>query len=140
MATSDNKFIINTIIVIAIVVVGASLLVWRFNGSSQPADTAGPTASQGAAAVAGVQEVTVNVESTQYVPSNVTVKQGQKVKMNLVTNNTSGCIRSFTIPSLGINKTLPASGTTSVEFVAMQKGTIPFSCSMGMYHGSIDVI
>lgn len=139
MATSDNKFIINTIIVVAIVVAAGSLFVWRMNGSAKQADTVDTSATQGVATVEGVQEVTINVESSRYVPSHVTVKQGQKVKMNLVTKNTGGCIRSFTIPSLGVNRTLPASGTTIVEFVPAKKGTIPFSCSMGMYRGTITV-
>jgi plastocyanin domain-containing protein len=140
MATSDNKFIINTIIIIVIVVAGGSLLVWRMNGSARKTDTSRTATSLGAATVEGVQEVTINVESTRYTPSTVSVKLGQKVKLNLVTKNTGGCIRSFTIPSLGINKSLPTTGTTSVEFVPTKKGAIPFACSMGMYTGTINVI
>ncbi len=88
----------------------------------------------------GKQEVTVTVTTSGYSADVKTLKAGVPVKLNLVANNVQGCARSFTIPSLKIQKILTADGNETVEFTPTKKGKLVFSCSMGMYSDSFDVI
>lgn len=87
-----------------------------------------------------VQEVNIDVKSGGYSPQNITLKSGIKTRVILSTNNTGGCARSFTIPSLGLQKILPVTGTETLEFTPTKKGPLVFSCSMGMYTGVFNVI
>lgn len=88
----------------------------------------------------GAQEITVNVTSSGYRSSVDTIKAGVPVRMTLVTNNTQGCARAFNIPSLGISKVLPQTGTETVEFTPTKTGQLTMTCSMGMYTKTLNVI
>jgi uncharacterized protein len=73
-----------------------------------------------------------------YSPRVVHAQAGSQITLNLVTNQTYSCSRSFVIPSLGVEKLLPSSGTESISIPAQIAGTVMrFSCSMGMYTGEI---
>lgn len=136
--SSDSVFFRNTLIVIGLIVVLAGVAAWRIGARGKSSDTTAETEAQAATNVSNEQ--TIQVASLGYRPQQITVQQGKPVKLNLVTNNTSGCIRSFIIPTLGISKTLPATGSTTIEFTPTQKGQVGFSCSMGMFTGTINVI
>jgi sulfite exporter TauE/SafE len=56
------------------------------------------------------------------------------------TKNVQSCARNFIIPSLNINKMLPSSGTEIIEFTPSKEGLLNFSCGMGMYTGSFEII
>lgn len=88
----------------------------------------------------GVQEATIYVQNGGYSPQEITLKQGVPVKLTLITSNTQSCSRSFTIPKLGIQKVLPATGQDVVEFTPTQAGNLVYSCSMGMYTGVFKII
>jgi len=88
----------------------------------------------------GIQEVAITVRSNGYSASASILKAGVPVRLELVTNNTNGCSRAFTIPSLKISKILPQTGTETVEFTPTQKGTLVYTCSMGMYSGYFEII
>ena len=99
----------------------------------------GPTSAQ-AKIIAGIQEIDVVVNPASYSPNLIQVKAGMPVKLNLKTSGNYACTSIFKIPQLGITKTLPATGTESVEFIAQNPGKITWTCSMGMYRGVIEVI
>jgi hypothetical protein len=86
------------------------------------------------------QEVTITVQSYGYSPSNITLKKGIPTKLILNSLNVQGCARAFTIPKMGISKILPVNGTETISFVPLQAGPLVFSCSMGMYTGTFNVI
>lgn len=86
------------------------------------------------------QSATITVYATGYEPQRLNLKSGIPTTLNLVTNRTQGCSRAITFPTLGIQKVLPQTGTTVIEIPALAKGTIPYSCSMGMFSGMIEVI
>ncbi|MDP3994508.1 MAG: sulfite exporter TauE/SafE family protein [bacterium] len=88
----------------------------------------------------GVQEVTINVVSRGYQASVDVLKVGVPVKLTLITNGAGGCARAFTIPYLNYFKVLPATGTQVVEFTPQRTGLLTYTCSMGMYSGSFNVI
>ncbi|MCL4366492.1 sulfite exporter TauE/SafE family protein [Patescibacteria group bacterium] len=86
------------------------------------------------------QEYQVQISGSGYSPNYLKVKKGLPVKINLVSNNSYGCALAFRIPSLGITKNLKPTDSQTIEFTPKEVGQIPFSCSMGMFRGVIDVV
>ncbi len=73
-----------------------------------------------------------------YAPRVLHARADTAITLNLVTNQTYSCSRSFVIPALGVEKLLPSSGTETVSIPAQPSGTVMrFTCSMGMYTGEI---
>lgn len=93
-----------------------------------------------ASAKNGVQEVTINVSNSGYKADVNTLKVGVPVKLKLITNNVKSCSRAFTIPDFDYFKILPENGTEMVEFTPEKTGKLAYTCSMGMYGGSFNVI
>jgi hypothetical protein len=85
----------------------------------------------------GRQTLSMTVYATGYEPRIITAKAGLPLSLNLITNRTQGCTRGITFPTLGIQKLLPETGTTTIELPALSQGETPFSCSMGMFTGKI---
>ncbi|RJO61865.1 sulfite exporter TauE/SafE family protein [candidate division WS5 bacterium] len=107
-------------------------------GSACPVDSKGSASEP--EIVNGVQAVTINItDDDGYVPNKIRVKKNVPVKVTLKTQKTFGCARAFVIPSLNIQKILPQTGEETFEFTPDKKGTVDFSCSMGMYTGSFEV-
>ncbi|KXK09215.1 MAG: hypothetical protein UZ21_OP11001000273 [Microgenomates bacterium OLB22] len=88
-----------------------------------------------------VSEATIEFTQTAYSPQSITVKAGSQVTLNLSNVSGSGCIQAFTIPKLGIQRTVAVGTKDQVQFTApTQPQQIEFMCSMGMYRGVINVI
>ena len=113
---------------------------------SQYAATAGnqlaaqPAAQGGTLAPAnnGVQEVTLSVQGSSYLPNPIRVKKGIPVRITADIANMPGCSKSMVMPDFGIRKVVSASDNV-IEFTPTQSGTFSFSCSMNMYRGTIVV-
>jgi sulfite exporter TauE/SafE len=105
-----------------------------------PAERGGYAPSTLAAEDLPTQNVDLNITSQGYSPSKITVKQGEPVKLNLISKDAYSCASAFRIPSLGIVKNLQPNENALIEFTPQNKGKIAFTCSMGMYTGSIEVI
>lgn len=88
----------------------------------------------------GVQEVTINVTSRGYNSSVDSIKTGVPTRLKLVTNDTLGCSRAFTIPKLNYQVMLPLTGEEIVEFTPEKAGVLSYTCSMGMYSGRLQII
>ncbi len=137
---------------------GARLLGWRMGtlgpaGANVAAPAAAPPLPDAIAtspasiglspsaanpATAGHQEARIDV-TTSYQPQRLQVRAGIPTSLKLVSNGAKGCIRAFTVPAYNILAMLPETGETVVELPAAEPGEIAFSCSMGMYYGSIEV-
>jgi uncharacterized protein len=89
---------------------------------------------------AASQHHTIAVNGRGYEPDSVTVESGKPVKLTFVTNNNYSCSSSFVFPKFGISKQFPATGNTDVEFTPTEKGTFTWTCGMGMYRGTLNVI
>ncbi len=87
-----------------------------------------------------VQEITIDISSQGYRPSNLTVKQGVPIRLNLRSENAFSCASAFRIPSLGVVANLQPNETKTIEIPAQATGQLAFTCSMGMYNGVIKVI
>ncbi len=89
--------------------------------------------------VDGVQIVRMTQKSAGYYPNSFTVKKGVPVKWVVTSEAPYSCAASINMPSMNINQALQA-GENVIEFTPTQSGRLPFSCSMGMYRGSFNVI
>ena len=105
-------------------------------GTGEPSSAASaiPTAANGAA----VQKLTINAKNAGYDPKITHAAADTPIQLSLVTQNTQSCARSIVFPTLGVEKVLPVSGTTTIQVPPQAKGTvIRYTCSMGMYTGQI---
>ena len=84
-----------------------------------------------------VQNVLLGVKNYNYYPQTITVKSGEPVSLTL-DKSVTGCLRSFTIKDLGVNK-YSRTPEEVIEFTPNKKGTFRFACSMGMGTGTIIV-
>lgn len=118
---------------VAIALGGLSLIgaqLWWFLGSKPK--------SQKAEMSDGVQEVTITVDGG-YVPSLVTVKRGQPVRLQFNRLDPSSCLEKVLFPDFHVAQDLVLNQTTPVEFTPDSLGVFQFSCGMGMFHGAISV-
>ena len=90
--------------------------------------------------VAITQNPEIDIQSNGYSPNYIKVRKGETVNLTLKSTNAFSCAASFRIPSLNIVKNLQPNDTQLISFVPTQVGQIPFTCSMGMYRGVIEVI
>lgn len=87
------------------------------------------------------QNPTIEFTSSGYSPRLITVKAGSVVNLTLSNTSGAGCIQSFVIPKLKIQKIVTVGSKETVQFTApADKGEIPFMCGMGMYTGKIKII
>lgn len=88
----------------------------------------------------GTQQVTINVLNNGYQPNKVRVKQGQPVRLTIQSKDAYSCAVAFVFKEFGINTFLGPNDTESFAFTPTKKGVYTFSCSMGMYTGTMEVI
>ncbi len=88
----------------------------------------------------GVQKVTIMVTNRGYSPRKLQVKQGVPVELTIKTNGVYSCAASFTFKKFDIYAELGPTDLKTFKFTPTQKGRFTFSCSMGMYTGTLEVI
>lgn len=98
------------------------------------------TANDSNVIVNGVQEVEIIATNSGYKTATKSIKMGIPVRLKITSKNVQSCARSFIIPSLKINKLLDPNGTEIIEFTPTNEGPLTFSCGMGMYTGSFEII
>lgn len=112
----------------------------EINLSGNAGEAQAAASDTGVRTVGGVQTADIQVGGYGYTPNYIQVKAGSPVKLNLTTSGPLGCTSVFRLPQLGITKSL-SEGPISVEFTAPSNPTkLTYTCSMGMYRGTIDVI
>lgn len=122
---------------------GLALMGWR-SASLLPSEKESPKSDASNMSVAppasrsGVQVVRLTQDGYGYHPQTITVERGRPVKMIITSTNPYSCASSFVIPRMKVQKNLQ-SGDNVIEFTPTEAGTIPFSCSMGMYRGALIV-
>lgn len=115
----------------------SGMLATLAGGSS--ADASGP-AAQAVIRADGVQEIMIEARSGAYVPSRIQATAGIASTLILRTNGTRGCTRAFVIPSVNYQTVLPETGDTEIDLGVLSAGRIDYTCSMGMYRGSIEIV
>ena len=97
-----------------------------------------PASSPAASASSPQTDLTLMVKNQGYFPQTLKATANENVSLSLVTNKTYSCSRDFVIPSLNFYQLLPDTGTVQVDIPAQPAGTrMFFTCSMGMYTGTI---
>jgi sulfite exporter TauE/SafE/copper chaperone CopZ len=105
-----------------------------------PASSAGSEAN--AAPIEGgidrqnAQVIRMTQSAGGYSPPTLRVKAGIPVRWIITSESSFTCASSIIVPSLGVHANLQK-GENIIEFMPAKKGTIPYSCSMGMYRGTI---
>lgn len=123
-----NKGIL--IIVIVLLLLGGGYWLMTQNKSvNTPSDVATPlSVPQEETANGEIVELTVEGSPFKFEPSTLTVNEGQTVRVNFV--NLSG-MHDFVIDELGVSTQVLGQGENETfEFVASQKGSFTFYCSV----------
>ena len=85
-----------------------------------------------------VQVINLGFRNYNYYPNNIEVESGRPVKLIANMKEITGCYRALVMPQLNIRKYFKENDNI-LEFIPTQKGTIPFSCIMGMGTGNLIV-
>ncbi len=85
------------------------------------------------------QVVRMTQTARGYSPNAFTIKKGVKVKWIVTSTDQYTCASSLVSKKLNIRQALQE-GENIVEFTPTETGKIAFSCSMGMYSGSFNVV
>lgn len=88
----------------------------------------------------GVQVLRLSLTNTApfYAPAKPAVVAGKPVRLEIAGPG-GGCRSVFQIPGLGVQLSLNKTNNVA-EFTPKKPGTYTFSCSMGMYRGTLTVI
>lgn len=81
--------------------------------------------------------VTITFQSHGYSVDNPVIQAGERITLHLVNAGGQGCIQSFTVPKYGIQTVVPVGSSQRVQFTAPESGEVAFTCSMGMYSGTL---
>jgi uncharacterized protein len=85
-------------------------------------------------------EVSLQIVDSGYKPKVLKVPAGKPIRLTISSDGVYSCALSLVIPSQNIEVMMQPTDTQVVEFPAFSAGEkIPFSCSMGMYTGMIEV-
>ncbi|MBI2374841.1 MAG: cupredoxin domain-containing protein [Deltaproteobacteria bacterium] len=83
------------------------------------------------------QIVDLTVTQEGFVPAEVKVKTGRKVKLRVTRNVEATCATEIVFKDLGINQTLPLNQTVEVELTPSKPGKIRYACAMDMIAGEL---
>jgi Cu+-exporting ATPase len=120
-----------TDVVVIVIAAGLTAVLWRF--------FFGARRSSRAELRGGVQEVRVTVKGG-YAPDRIEVEAGTPVRLLFDRQETGDCTSRVVFSAFGINRSLPAFATTTVELTPDEPGEFRFTCGMNMVHGTLVVM
>ncbi len=106
--------------------------------AAQPGDTI-ETVGVAKAVVGGVQEIAMTQGPGGYSPNKFTIQAGVPVRWTITSTDVNTCAASLVSQQIGVRTNLKL-GKNVIEFTPKSAGTIRFSCSMGMFIGSFNVV
>ena len=95
--------------------------------------------SPGGTAVVSNQ-VTININNSGYSPKYFKVKVNQPVELTLISRNVRSCALSFVFKAFNIRAILQPTDKQVFAFTPTKPGRYIYSCSMGMYSGTMEVV
>lgn len=93
---------------------------------------------QAALTSSGYQEATVLVKGG-YTPATIRVERGKPVRLTFRREESAACSEQVLLDAFGKHASLPQGELVPVEFVPTETGRFPFTCSMGMFRGTVVV-
>lgn len=115
-----------SIIVTALLIGGAFLL------TQNSPSTENTIPGNNVSIIDGQQIIDIQVKGG-YTPRTSNAKAGIPTIIRFHTNGTFDCSSSMRIPSMGISKNLPPTGTVDVAVTDPKSGPLQGICGMGMY-------
>lgn len=109
---------------------------WQF---ALPASNAGAPASAVAELQNGEQIARMDQLAGGYQPNAFTVRKGVPVKWIITSKSAYTCAASIRMPAYGIGTFLNA-GENIIRFTPTETGAVRFTCGMGMYSGTFNVV
>jgi len=106
------------------------------NGPATVAAAAAPAAAVGPD---GTQALYTFQDAKGYRPGNVSIYAGTPTRWTIESLNAQSCATFLRIPELDFAVTLHK-GLNQINLPAMRSGTLAYTCSMGMYGGSITIV
>ncbi|MDO8516112.1 MAG: sulfite exporter TauE/SafE family protein [bacterium] len=130
------RFVGVVVVVLGIVNISNGYTLSGLNISLLPS---GAPSGQIATIENGEQIVNMNQLVDGYDPNKFTIKKGVPVRWVIDSKNSYTCASNIRIPALGIVQQLQ-SGINIIRFTPKTSGTLRFTCSMGMYSGTFNVV
>lgn len=130
------------ILLVAVFLVGAGYLLMNKKPASVPkaaVDSTAPTVAgiSSESSSGAVKEFTMTAKQFAFDPAEITVKQGDKVRINIKSIDVE---HGFSLPDFNINVNLTPGINRLVEFTADKKGKFIFSCSVMCGQGHKDMV
>lgn len=88
----------------------------------------------------GKQQLYIQITSNGYTPAFMRVKKGIPVELILESKEAYSCAVAFVFKEFDINTFLKPTDLQTFTFTPQETGQFPFSCSMGMYTGVVEVV
>lgn len=114
------------IIIAAVFIGGAIMLV-----ANKPSVQSAPTENN-VSVVDGQQIINIQAKGG-YTPRISIAKAGIPTILRFQTSGTFDCSSLVRIPSMGVSKNLPSTGTTDIAITDPKAGLLQGMCGMGMY-------
>lgn len=117
---------------------------YRLTGWAAPWEGNGTTAGQlpdvaTAPVENGVQLIRMTQDWSGYKPNQFTVKRGVPVRWIIDAKSPNACSGGISAPAINVTRYFEQ-GENVIEFTPQKAGTIRFTCTMGMYPGTITVV
>ena len=116
---------------------GTGAIAATTTGAEAPATGSG--SGTGTAPAVGYQDLRTYQEVDGYLPANAVIAAGIPTRWTIESASSRSCAAFLVVPDLGIEVTLQK-GDNVIELPAMNPGTLAYTCSMGMYGGTITVV
>lgn len=114
-------------IIAAVVLIGGAFMLTRGGGAPQQVANA-----NNVSIVDGKQIIEISAKGG-YLPRKSIAKAGIPTIIRFDTKGTFDCSSSVRIPSMGISKLLPQTGSTDIDIGTQKVATLQGTCGMGMY-------
>lgn len=120
------KTFIISVSIVSFLILGAFVLIGNKKSGEQVSN------ANNVSIVDGTQLVEITARGG-YQPRKSIAKAGVPTIIRFKTNGTFDCSSSIRIPSMGISKSLPQTGSTDIDVGIQKVATLQGTCGMGMY-------
>jgi sulfite exporter TauE/SafE/plastocyanin domain-containing protein/copper chaperone CopZ len=102
--------------------------------------TASASAAPAQSSLPAIQELRTYQDWDGYGPSDATIRAGVPTRWTIESRSSASCATFLVVPSLDLQRYLVTGDENVIDLPALQAGTLEYTCSMGMYWGSIRIV